>query len=58
MLWLYWSGPGPVFDLGEAYLRRWLYQVVLRQRMQYRPGFLASTRLDLASFSNPEWKII
>jgi hypothetical protein len=28
---LYWSGPSPVFDLGEPYLRRWLYQIVLRE---------------------------
>jgi hypothetical protein len=28
---LYWSSPSPVFDLGEPYLRRWLYQIVLRE---------------------------
>jgi hypothetical protein len=28
---LYWSGPSLVFDLGEPYLRRWLYQIVLRE---------------------------
>jgi hypothetical protein len=28
---LYWSGPGPVFYLGVPYLRRWLYQIVLRE---------------------------
>jgi hypothetical protein len=28
---LYWSGPSPVFDPGEPYLRRWLYQIVLRE---------------------------
>jgi hypothetical protein len=28
---LYWSAPSPVFDLGEPYLRRWLYQIVLRE---------------------------
>src|SRR6202035_371716 len=28
---LYWSGPSPVFDLDEPYLRRWLYQIVLRE---------------------------
>ena len=28
---LYWSGPSPVFDLGEPYLARWLYQIVLRE---------------------------
>ena len=30
-LWLYWSGPSPVFDLADPYLRRWLYQTVLRE---------------------------
>ena len=24
---LYWGGPSPVFDLGEPYLWRWLYQI-------------------------------
>lgn len=28
---LYWSGPSPLFDLGEPYLARWLYQIVLRE---------------------------
>jgi hypothetical protein len=28
---LYWSGPSPVFDLGEPFLARWLYQIVLRE---------------------------
>jgi hypothetical protein len=28
---LYWSGPSPVFDLDVPYLRRWLYQIVLRE---------------------------
>jgi hypothetical protein len=28
---LYWSGPSPVFDLGEPYLARWVYQIVLRE---------------------------
>lgn len=28
---LYWSGPSPVFDLGVPYLRRWLYEIVLRE---------------------------
>ena len=28
---LYWSGSSPVFDLAEPYLRRWLYQIVLRE---------------------------
>ena len=30
-LWLYWSGPSPVFDLGDPFLRRWLYEIVLRE---------------------------
>ena len=30
-LWLYWSGPGPAFDLGEPFLRRWLYEIVPRE---------------------------
>ena len=30
-LWLYWSGPSPAFDLGEPFLRRWLYEIVLRE---------------------------
>lgn len=30
-LWLYWSGPSPVFDLDEPFLRQWLYQIVLRE---------------------------
>jgi hypothetical protein len=28
---LYWSGRSPVFDLDVPYLRRWLYQIVLRE---------------------------
>jgi hypothetical protein len=30
-LWLYWSGPSPVFDLGVPSMRRWLYEIVLRE---------------------------
>ena len=30
-LWLYWSGPSPAFDLDEPFMRRWLYQIVLRE---------------------------
>ena len=40
---LYWSGPSPVFDLGVPPLRRWLYQVVLRE---------ASRPEDLTSYLN------
>ena len=28
---LYWSGPSPVFDLKDPDMRRWLYQIVLRE---------------------------
>jgi len=28
---LYWSGPSPVFDLAKPDMRRWLYQIVLRE---------------------------
>lgn len=28
---LYWSGPSPQFDLGNRGMRRWLYQIVLRE---------------------------
>lgn len=37
---LYWSGPSPLFDLDEPYLRRWLYQIVLREAS--RPEDLTS----------------
>jgi hypothetical protein len=37
---LYWSGPSPLFDLGEPYLARWLYQIVLREAS--RPEDLTS----------------
>ena len=30
-LWLYWSGPSPVFDLDAPFMRRWLYEIVLRE---------------------------
>jgi hypothetical protein len=30
-LWLYWSGPSPAFDLGVQSMRRWLYEIVLRE---------------------------
>jgi len=39
-LWLYWSGPSPVFDLADPFLRQWLYQVVLREAA--RPEDLTS----------------
>lgn len=37
---LYWSGPSPAFDLGSEEMRRWLYQIVLREAS--RPEDLAS----------------
>lgn len=30
-IWLFWSSPGHVFDLGDQDMRRWLYQTVLRE---------------------------
>ena len=30
-LWLYWSGSSPAFDLGKPFMRRWLYEIVLRE---------------------------
>ena len=30
-LWLYWSGPSPAFDLDKPSMRRWLYEIVLRE---------------------------
>jgi hypothetical protein len=30
-LWLYWSGPSPAFDLGRPFMRRYLYEIVLRE---------------------------
>jgi len=30
-LWLFWSAPGHTFDLGDRDMRRWLYQIVLRE---------------------------
>jgi hypothetical protein len=30
-LWLYWSGPSPAFDLGKPFMRRYLYEIVLRE---------------------------
>ena len=39
-LWLYWSGPSPVFDLADPFLRRRLYEIVLREAA--RPEDLTS----------------
>jgi hypothetical protein len=30
-LWLYWSGASPAFDLAKPFMRRWLYEIVLRE---------------------------
>ena len=30
-LWLYWSGASPAFDVDEPFMRRWLYEIVLRE---------------------------
>ena len=39
-LWLFWSAPGHVFDLGDQDMRVWLYQIVLREAS--RPEDLTS----------------
>jgi hypothetical protein len=33
-IWLFWSAPGHVFDMTDPYMRRWLYQTVLREAAQ------------------------
>jgi hypothetical protein len=30
-IWLFWSSPDHTFDLGDQDMRRWLYQIVLRE---------------------------
>jgi hypothetical protein len=40
-LWLYWSGESPEFDVDEPFMRRWLYEIVLRE---------AASPEDLTSF--------
>jgi len=40
-LWLFWSAPGHVFDLGDRDMRLWLYQTVLRG---------ASSQEDLSTY--------
>ncbi len=40
-IWLYWSSPDHTFDLGDPDMRRWLYQIVLRE---------ASRLEDLAAY--------
>jgi hypothetical protein len=30
-IWLFWSSPDHTFDLGDPDMRRWLYQIVLRE---------------------------
>jgi hypothetical protein len=46
---LYWSGPSPVFDLGVPYLRRRLYEIVLRE---------ASRPEDLTGFLDREMLVV
>ena len=40
-LWLFWSSPDHTFDLGDQDMRRWLYQIVLRE---------AGSREDLTAY--------
>ncbi len=47
-LWLFWSSPGHAFDLADPYMRRWLYQTVLRE---------ASRPDDLTVYLNREMLI-
>ncbi len=42
-LWLYWSGPSPVFDLDAPFMRPWLYEIVLRE---------AASPQDLTAYLN------
>ena len=44
---LYWSGPSPVFDMDVPYLRRCLYQIVLREagRHEDLTGYLGRDTL-------------
>ena len=42
-LWLYWSGASSAFDLDEPFMRRWLYEIVLRE---------AASPEDLTSYRN------
>jgi hypothetical protein len=30
-IWLFWSSPDHTFDVGDPDMRRWLYQIVLRE---------------------------
>ena len=30
-IWLFWSSPDHTFNLGDQDMRRWLYQIVLRE---------------------------
>jgi hypothetical protein len=40
-LWLFWSCPGHVFDLGDRDMRQWLYETVVRE---------AGSPADLAAY--------
>lgn len=48
-LWLYWSGASPVFDLDEPFMRRWLYEIVLRE---------AGSSEDLTSYLDADTLIV
>lgn len=47
-IWLYWSSPDHTFNLADRGMRRWLYQIVLRQ---------ASSLEDLATYLNGDMLI-
>jgi hypothetical protein len=47
-LWLYWSGPSPAFDLDAPFMRRWLYEIVLRE---------AASPQDLTTYLNADMLI-
>jgi hypothetical protein len=49
-LWLFWSCPGHVFDLGDPDMRQWLYETVLREagRLEDLTAYLdGDTLIDL-----------
>ena len=46
-IWLFWSSPDHTFDLGDPDIRRWLYQIVLREasRLEDLTAYLDSDTL-------------
>jgi hypothetical protein len=46
-IWLFWSSPDHTFDLGDPDMRRWLYQIVLREasRLEDLTAYLDSDTL-------------